>query len=356
MDEPAEALPPESPIELHGRRARSALSDAAIWLGLAAAIWLAWQLSQPLLVILAGIIFAAGLQGATEWLGGKLRWPHWLRLTLVVLLFFAVLAGFVAFAGVSIATQFGELAETIQRQSTELAGFAKEYGLTIGEGDPMTALKAQLGSSLGRIASFVGSAAGALGALLLIVLLGIFFAADPRGYERGVEWLTPAGHRDAVRETTSEIAHMLRRWVLGRLAIMVVEGVMIFVGLSLVGVPLAGALGLISGLLAFIPNIGALVSGILIVLVGLSGGLESGLAAFAVYLVVQASDNFISPLIEKKAIDIAPAVVLAAQLLFGTLFGIMGVALADPIVAMAKVALQRGEVRPASPPADERRT
>lgn len=341
MDKPAEPLPATSPIELQSPRARSALSDAAIWLGLAAALWLAWRLAEPILVIVAGLIFAAGLQGGAE--GLKRFMPgagHGLRLTIVVLLFFAVFAGFLAFAGVQIAAEFGELGKTLQQQAGELSEFAVSLGIDFG-GDPVSALKEQLGKSLGRITTVLSTALGGLSTVFLILLLGIFFAADARGYERGVEWLTPARYRNDVRDTVGAIAAMLRRWVLGRFAIMLIEGVLIYVGLLVVGVPLAGVLGLIAGLLAFIPTLGALISGALIVLVGLSAGIETALLGFGVFLAVSFVDNFLNPVIEKKAVDIAPAVVLAAQLLFGTLFGVLGVALADPLVAMAKVALER---------------
>ena len=92
---------------------------------------------------------------------------------------------------------------------------------------------------------------------------------------------------------------------------------------------MAALLGVLTGLLAFLPNIGAIVSGALIILVGFSAGVDVGLYAIFVYFVV----------------DLAPALVLGAQILFGALFGILGLALADPIIAMIKVALERQSER-----------
>ena len=106
-------------------------------------------------------------------------------------------------------------------------------------------------------------------------------------------------------------------------------------------VPMAGLLGILTGLFAFLPNIGSIISGVLIVLVGFSAGFDAGLYAFGVYLVVQIVDGYlIVPMVAKRATDLAPALVLAAQILFGALFGIMGLFLADPIVAMIKVYLE----------------
>ena len=127
---------------------------------------------------------------------------------------------------------------------------------------------------------------------------------------------------------------------------MAVEGVGTWVLLSLGGVPMAALLGVLTGLLAFLPNIGAIVSGALIILVGFSAGVDVGLYAIFVYFVVQMVDGYlIVPMVAKRAVDLAPALVLGAQILFGALFGILGLALADPIIAMIKVALERQSER-----------
>ena len=100
---------------------------------------------------------------------------------------------------------------------------------------------------------------------------------------------------------------------------------------------MAALLGILTGLLAFLPNIGAIISGVLIVLAGFSISVDAGLWAIGVYLVVQTVDGYlIVPYVARKTVDMAPALVLGAQLLFGALFGLMGLALADPIVAMLK--------------------
>jgi predicted PurR-regulated permease PerM len=336
---------PPSPIELSDR-GRSALRDAAIWLGVASLLFLAWHLASSLLLILAGFVFAAGLQGGEHLLGRVLPVHRGIRLAIVVLLFVAALFGFLYFAGTQLAAQFSELQATLLRQSDRLSALAREYGLSGTGGDPIAQLKAQIGGSMGRIMTFIGGAAGALGSLVLIVTFGIFIAIDPRLYKRGVEWLTPEPKRAQMRATVEAMGKMLRRWVAGRLALMIFEGTLIFLGLSVVGAPLPLLLGLVAGLFAFIPNLGAIASGLLIVTIGFSAGTTIGLYTVGVYLVVQVADNFINPLIEKRAVDLAPAVVLGAQLLFGVMFGILGVTLADPIIALIKVALAQRAVAP----------
>ena len=103
------------------------------------------------------------------------------------------------------------------------------------------------------------------------------------------------------------------------------------------GVPMAHARH-VDRVLAFIPNIGAIVSGVLMVAVGFSAGSDAGLWAIATYLIVQSVDGYIIvPYVARRTVDLAPALVLGAQLIFGALFGILGLLLADPIVAAVRL-------------------
>jgi predicted PurR-regulated permease PerM len=121
---------------------------------------------------------------------------------------------------------------------------------------------------------------------------------------------------------------------------MIFEGLFTWAMLSIGGVPMAALLGLVTGVLPFIPNIGAITSGVLMVAVGFSAGAHQGVYAIFVYFLVQNIDGYlVLPYIARKTVDLAPAIVLAMQLLMGALFGILGVLFADPILATLKVVL-----------------
>jgi predicted PurR-regulated permease PerM len=146
--------------------------------------------------------------------------------------------------------------------------------------------------------------------------------------------------------TIERMATTLRRLLAGRLAGMAFEGVLVFVILSLLGVPMALVLGMIAAILAFVPNVGAFVTGVLMTAVGFSAGVHTGLAALATYFVVQTIDGYvIIPMVARRTVDLPPALTLSAQILAGTLFGVVGLALADPMTAMIKVALERSSER-----------
>jgi predicted PurR-regulated permease PerM len=149
--------------------------------------------------------------------------------------------------------------------------------------------------------------------------------------ERRVEFYAISDH----------VGFVLRRLMAGRILGMFVEGIGTWLMLLWGGVPMAALLGLLTGLLAFIPNIGAIISGLLMVAVGFSAGTDAGLWAIVTYFVVQTVDgNLIVPYVAKRTVDLAPALVLATQLLFGALFGFLGLLLADPIVATIKTMLE----------------
>lgn len=346
MDQPSDhqdvIQQPPSPVEVRDPVVRDALKQATIWLGLASAIYLAWQLSPAILLIVGGLVFAAMLDGGVRLIGRFWNGPRGVRLGIVAVLFVVVVVGFLAWSGIELAAQAGLLRETLDAQLARLSQLLRSAGIGgTGGRDIIGSIANEVAGTLGKLTQAVTTAAGVVGSLLLIMVLGLFIAAEPRLYERGIGWLTPMHRRERMAKLMDALADTLRRWVAGRLFAMTADGILTTIGLLLAGVPLAGLLGLISGLLAFIPNIGSLIAGTLIVLVGFSVGTQEGLLALAVYVVVQfVESNILTPLVERRVVDLAPAVVLSAQLLFGALFGILGVALADPIVAMLKVTLE----------------
>lgn len=338
---------PRSPVESHDPVVRTAFKQATVWLGLAAALWLTWRLAQPILLILMGLVVAAGLDAGSRLLGKVWNGPHLARLTIVALLVTGIIGGFLFFAGTTLIGQVGALGQTLEVQIARLSVLLETWGIgpigqATGAHGALPGLLAQMFGSIGDVTRFVGSAAGTLGSLLFIIVVGLFVASEPRLYERGIEWLTPRHSRDRVAQVMTDIAAMLRRWVGYRFIAMLSDGVMTAIGLFIAGVPLAGLLALISGMLAFIPNFGSLFAGAIILLVGLSAGPEMAAIAIGTYVLVQLiQGNFVTTAVERLAVDIAPATTLAAQLLFGALFGMMGLMLANPIIAALKVALDR---------------
>ena len=334
-----------SPVEMRDPFLRKELKRAVIWLGLACVIALLIVLVQPLLIIFAGVVFAALLDGGVRLLGRVLPIGRGWRLLIVVLLTFAFLVGTFVLTGVQVTEQVTQLRSTLESQANRFTGYLTSQGLMPGASDVNGIVKQALGS-VGRVTSWVGSAIGAITSMFMILILGLFIAMDPGTYSRGLQWMVPIDLRPEFAKTLVKMGATVRRLLAGRLLGMAVEGVASGIALAVGGVPMAMLLGIIAGILAFIPNVGAIVTGVLMVAVGFSAGVDTGYWAIGTYLVVQTIDGYvIVPMVAKRTVDLPPALTLGAQILASALFGILGLALADPMTAMLKTALERRSER-----------
>ncbi|HEV2865004.1 MAG TPA: AI-2E family transporter [Allosphingosinicella sp.] len=329
------------PAEFRDPLIRGELKRASVWFGLGLLILGIIFLAQPLLLIFGGIVFASMLDGGARLLHRVLPIGRGWRLLIVAVAALGFLVGTVWLAGVQLVAQAAALRDTVALQINRVVALAGTYGLGTEQVQPQQLLE-QLMGSVGLLTSAVTTAIGGITSMVMIIVIGLFVAVEPRIYERGVAWMLPLSGRGRFYRTSERMGFTLRRLMAGRLVGMAVEGVGTWLLLLIGGVPMAALLGLLTGILAFLPNIGAIVSGLLIVLVGFSAGVETGLWAIAVYLIVQIVDGYlIVPYVARRTVDLAPALVLGAQVIFGALFGILGLALADPIVAMLKAALEQ---------------
>ena len=344
------------PNELRDPVTRHELKKAFVWVGVVGGVALMIFLSQPLLLIFGGVVFAAMLDGGTRLLGRILPIGRGWRLMMVVVCVLAFLAWVVFLTGSTLADQFDTLRATVTGQFQRVIAFANAQHLidTSPASQQTTEIGKQVMGSIGRVTSYVGTAVGAVTSGVMIAVIGVFLAMEPRLYERGVAWMFPVDNRLQLYATLQQMGHTLRRLMAGRLLGMAFEGVFVWLLLMIGGVPMATLLGVLAGLLAFLPNIGAIVTGILIIVVGFSGGTSMGFYATGVYLAVQLIDGYIVvPTVAKRSVDLAPALVLGAQLLLGAAFGLLGLMFADPVVAMIKVGLEQGSKRSAERAGDD---
>jgi predicted PurR-regulated permease PerM len=326
------------PAEFRDPIVRREMQKAAVWLGMAFAIAGVIYLSQPLLLIVGGLIFAVLLDGGIRLLGRALPVSRGVRLLLVLILGFGFLGWVLWFAGTAIAAQFEALRAVVTGQFHRLVVFASSLGL-VPEGEAKNVNSDLLGG-IGKLTHAVGSVVGAVASVIAMIVIGIFIASEPRLYDRGIAWMLPLRARSSFYRIAEHAGFTLRRLLLGRLIAMVFEGVFTWFMLMLGSVPMAGLLGLVTGVLAFIPNIGAIVSGLLMVAVGFSASPSQGLWCIVVYFLVHNIDAYVVvPYVARRTVDIAPAVLLAMQLLMGALFGVLGILFADPILATLKVVL-----------------
>lgn len=330
-----------SPTRISDAQLRFEAKRAFVWTAVIGLVILAVYISQSLLVIFGAMVLASMIDGGARLLGRVLKIARMWRVGIVLLGSVAFLVWLISYAGTQISQEAAQLPQIVEVQLFQLIAWLEGQGFAIDQSD-LRNLAGNLMSGVGTLTRAIGGILGGLTTVLLVGIIGIYFAMEPQLYERGVAWMLPRQRRSDFYETASRMGATMRRLMAGRLIGMIFEGVFTWALLSFYGVPMAALLGILTGLLAFIPNLGALIAGVLMVLVGFSGGTDMGLYTIFVYFLVQTFDGYvIIPLIAKKTVDLAPALVLAAQLIMGILFGILGLFLADPMLAMIKVMLER---------------
>jgi predicted PurR-regulated permease PerM len=305
-----------------------------------------WQAIALVLLIFAGILLAILLDGVSDPLARHLPVSRAAVVVVIMLLLLAALIGGLMLTGPDLVAQGGQLRDSVMQAVEAVRHWAMsidavEETVESSSFDPSQLLPSASGA-LGGVATVIGATFGGLGYLVLIAFLGLYFAVSPAVYTDAAIRLMPVGRRERTRAVLLETAETLRHWMLGTSAVMLLLGVITYLGLQLIGVPLALLLAVVSGLAAFVPIIGPMIAGALMVLVALSESWQLALWAGGFYILLQTLESYLlTPLIQERAVDLPPAVVIAAQVLMGALFGLLGVILATPLAAVASVMIRR---------------
>jgi predicted PurR-regulated permease PerM len=338
-----ETEPPEAPLTQRKLARRTTLVNGIgvlFILGLAAVVLAA----DALLLIFACILFAILLYKLSELMHRRFHLRRQLALGIVVLL----LSALVGLGGWAMAPQISEqstqLAQEIPAAIERLQGEVEQYPLVkrlVSDLPAPEEIVKQMSSMVPNAGLFFSGLLGALGNIVIIIFVGIYFAATPGVYTGGFIRLIPQSKRGRAREVVQEMGDTLSSWLLGKALSMLIVGVTTAIGLSLLGVPLALILGIIAGLLDFIPYLGPIMAGIPAVLLALSISPDLALYALLLFAAINMLEGYVlQPMIEAKAIELPPALVIVMQLVFGTLFGFAGVALATPLAAVLSVLIK----------------
>jgi predicted PurR-regulated permease PerM len=176
---------------------------------------------------------------------------------------------------------------------------------------------------------------------VVVLIATVYTVAQPAPLVNGFVALFPAARRQRVREILGEMYGAVQRWFLGQLASMIIIGFLCTVALFIIGIPFALLLGILSGLVSFVPYVGPVISVLPPVLLALTVDPIDALWVILAYVIIQAVEsNLIQPIVMSRAVSLHPAVVVYAVLIMGTLFGFVGVFLAVPLVAALHVLLR----------------
>ena len=305
---------------------------------------LLWLVGDVLLMVFAGVLLAIALSALAEGLA------YWVPVRRGLCLFIVALllgTGLVVLGFMVVPQAIEELGTLVQRLM-EIAGsvqlWVQDQPVFAGDGDGNFRDDGGDGA-IGTVQDAAGAAAGvvigvlgAAGTTVVVIVIGIFMAADPRLYIIGFLKLFPQEARPRASEALSLISYVLRWWLLGQLVSMAVLGTLTALGLFLVEIDLWLGLAAMTAIMTFVPFLGPIVAGIAVVSIAFAVDIETGIIVFVFFLALQNLEGYIlTPMIQKRAALMPPALLITMQVLFGTLFGAPGLILAAPLTAAVLV-------------------
>lgn len=293
-------------------------------------------------LVFAGILFAVMLRAITNWIHEKTNISNGLALALANLIFFGIIVLTAWLIAPTIRAQIQDMRETIP---AAISSLEEQLGETQwGEraldefSQSQDSLVPDTQEMVSRAGNFFTSTIGIITNLFIIIVVGIFFAANPSSYQKGIVKLFPPRHRTRIWEVLDMSYETLKWWLFGKLLTMVLVGVLTAIGLFLLGVPLAMALAVIAFFLDFIPTVGPIIASVPAILIALLDGPMMAVYVAILYFVIQSIESYlVAPIIFERTVSISPVITLLSLVLFGILVGPLGVILAAPLVAVLQV-------------------
>jgi len=333
------SLPPASATHERAVRALPYVGTAALVVAAALLLW--YGLTYFLLLFL-GILLSLLLRAPANWLAARTPLPDWAALALVGITIVGLLGLGGFFFGNAVASQTIELGERLPPTIESLAERVREHEW----GQRVLRLfqdgeKPSGGQVVGGAVKAAGATIGVIAHVAIVLFFAAFLAAQPRVYVDGVLKLIPLRRRQRACDVLESIGEVLQRWLVGQAVLMLSIAILTFVGLTLLGVPLALPLALLAGVLNFIPYVGPILSSVPAILVGISESPQMTAYVALLFLGVQSVEGYVlEPLIQQRAVYLPPALILFAQLLLGLLAGPIGVIVATPFAAAFVVAVR----------------
>ncbi len=289
-----------------------------------------------LLIVFSGILFAVLFGAGGGWIAARTGLSRGKGIGVFALLVVVALAGIFAAFAPAITLQAEQLAQDIPTGLSNLKDRIEGYSWgarMIDTAEPAAIMSRESGLAA---ASAVSGVVGAFGYFGIMLFIGLYGAIQPDIYRKGVLSLLAPSLRPRADAVIDRATATLQSWLTGQLMSMATVGVLTWIGLTLIGVPLALLLALIAALLAFIPNIGPIIAAVPAVLLAIPEGNTTVLLVVGVYVVVEVVESYlVTPLIQQKQVSLPPALVVAVQVMMGILFGVIGLTLASPLTALA---------------------
>ncbi|MBF9252732.1 AI-2E family transporter [Pontibacter sp. 172403-2] len=329
---------------------RKVLKAAGITLALLLfVLFIYYTFNSVLLLVFASVLIAIFFRGTADALSSRTGIPTGWSLALVMVVFLALTGLAWWLLAPQVTAQISTLSKELPRSIAGLEQQVQQYEWgrkLVGEIPTLDSLMESKNGWLQKSVGILSSTLGILANIYIVLFIAIFITINPKTYRQGIIMLFPLPKRNRAREVLDHIGSTLYKWILGKLFSMTVVGVMTSIGLSLLGIPMALALGFIAGLVSFIPNFGPIIALVPAVLIALLQGPNDALYVVLLYTGIQlVESNLLTPMVQKRMIEMPPALIISGQLLLGVFSGILGLILATPLIAMLIVIVKMLYVR-----------
>ncbi|MEZ5361879.1 MAG: AI-2E family transporter [Bryobacterales bacterium] len=317
---------------------------------------LMWLAGDVLMVLFASLLVAVFLDGAAGWIGHRTRLSRRHSLLAVVLLITVSTIAGVWLLAPRVADQVDQLSRDLPQsldrltsalQQNAFGRWLLQQGESMGksgqaEGEALSEVGRGLTAKAASLAGMaVSNGFGALAYLVFAVANGLYLAAELDSYRNGFVRLFSPSKRVRVNEVVGVSIHSLQGWLFGIAVSMTILGVASFIGLSILGVPLALTFALFTAVMTFIPNLGPVMSVIPPVLLGFAESPMTSVYVLVFYIVLQNAEGLVlTPKVQQHAASIPPALLLSVQLLLAALWGFYGLVVAAPLCAVGVVLVQ----------------
>ena len=302
-----------------------------------------WRAQQVLLIFFFGCLLAVALHRGGAIISRLTRMPRRLATVLTFVLALVVIVGGGVVFGSQIANQIQQLVARLPASRDALAGFLAQFGIkNVGLNSVLSTFASSAADMLGSATSIVSGGVSYALNVIFVLFVCLFLALDPARYRDGLVRLVPPTGRERSRHVLDEAASQLGTWLVGQLMLMVMIGAAAMLGLGLLGLPLFAALGVIAGVLEFVPVIGPIVAALPAILIGFTVSPAMGLYVALLYLAInQLEGNVLLPLVQQREVELPPLLTMAAVIAFGAIFGFMGLVIAVPLLVVLKVFIER---------------
>jgi predicted PurR-regulated permease PerM len=310
-----------------------------------------WRLLDILLLLFGAVLLSVGLCTAARLVSRYTRMGRGFALVVVFLTGLAVFGGALWVFGATIATQLDDVVQTTPAGFKLFMGWLDKYGFgpqlreqlreQLGGTGSGASMLGAAGWATSTIATFAGVVTRALGYAVIALFVAIYLAAQPDRYLRLCLRLVPPRRRPIAERLFEISGDVLQRWLVGQSVVMLTIGVLSGLGLWAMGIEAAAALGLMGGLLCFIPFVGAILAAIPATLVALTQGPIYAASVVLMYIGVHfVEGNFITPMVQAEATSFPPVLAILSTVAFSVLFGPVGVLLAAPLTLVLMAAVE----------------